>query len=223
MLTPDQLRRILPAAGSRADVYAAPLAAAMDRFHITTPTRQAAFLAQIGHESGALSAVVENLNYSAEALARVWPARYAERNHAGKTIPGRPNALAKSIARKPEQIANLTYAGRMGNGDEHSGDGWCYRGRGLIQLTGRNNYSAAGAALKADFIGNPDLVAQPEYAALTAAWFWDTRGINHRADVDDFDGVSDIINLGRKTASHGDSVGFKDRLAVYERAKAVLV
>ena len=134
--------------------YAPLLAIAAHRYHIDAPPRRvAAWLATLAHESARFTRLVENLNYSAEGLAATWPARYAD-------MTGQPNATAQRIARKPEDIANLTYAGRLGNGSAGSGDGWRYRGRGLIQITGRANYARSGAELGLDLINKPEQIEQ---------------------------------------------------------------
>ena len=126
------------------------LSQAAHRYQIdANPRRMAAWLATIAHESARLTSVVENLNYSAMGLAQTWPSRYAD-------MAGQPTRLALDIARLPPAIANLTYAGRMGNGDAASGDGWRYRGRGLIQITGRANYAQSGAELGLDLINKPE-------------------------------------------------------------------
>lgn len=181
---------------------------AAHRYHIdTTPRRLAAWLATIAHESARLTAVVENLNYSAEGLAATWPARYAD-------MTGQPNATARRIARHPEQIANLTYAGRMGNGTAGSGDGWHFRGRGLIQITGLDNYAASGEALGLDLIDHPEQLEQPHYAALSAAEWWAREGCNQIADTGDMAAITRRVNGGLN--------GLDDRLKLYATALAHL-
>ncbi len=172
-----------------------------------SPRRLAAWLATIAHESARLTRVVENLNYSAEGLAATWPARYAD-------MTGQPNATAIRIARKPEDIANLTYSGRMGNGSAGSGDGWRYRGRGLIQITGRANYEASGAALGLDLILNPERLEEPYYAALSAAEWWRRHGCNSLADTGDMAAVTRRVN--------GGLTGLNDRLKLYSAALTYL-
>jgi len=181
------------------------LSQAAHRYEIdTSPRRLAAWLATIAHESARLTRTVENLNYSAEGLARTWPARYAD-------MTGQPNATARRIARHPEQIANLTYAGRLGNGAAGSGDGWRYRGRGLIQITGRSNYAASGMALGLpDLIERPELLEQPHYAALSAAEWWQRHGCNALADAGDMAAVTRRVNNGL--------IGLDDRLKLYSAA-----
>lgn len=184
----------LGASWRNAAQYVAPLNATAERFQINTPRRVACWLGQLAHESARFSRVVENLNYSAEALARTWPARFAGSD-------GEPNATALRIARKPEEIANVTYAGRMGNGSAGTGDGWHYRGRGLIQITGRENYRRCGDALGGDLIKRPSLLEQPMYAALSAGWYWHQAGLNDRADRMDIAGITRAINGGTNGAA----------------------
>ncbi|MBG7399707.1 glycoside hydrolase family 19 protein [Pseudomonas aeruginosa] len=207
LITEQQLLQILPNAGHRAGFFVPALNVAMERFGIIAPVRGAAFLAQVGHESGQLTRLVENLNYSAQGLAATWPSRY-------RGADGKPNALALNLARHPQAIANNTYASRNGNGDEASGDGWRYRGRGLLQITGRANYRTAGAGLGQPLEQEPELLEQPEFAALSAAWWWSTHGLNELADRGEFAAITCRINGGLN--------GQAERLALWERAKRVL-
>lgn len=177
-----------------------PLKAAFARYDINTPERQAAFIGQCSHESGNFKTLQENLNYSAKGLHATWPSRFTS------------EAEAQPFHRNPEKIANKVYSGRMGNTDE--GDGWKYRGRGLIQLTGKDNYRLASDALDVDLVGNPDLVLSKEYAALTAAWYWNKRGLNKEADAQDFTGMTKKIN--------GGTIGLADRVAHINTALNVL-
>ena len=185
--------------------YAPLLAIAAHRYHIdTTPRRVAAWLATLAHESARFTRLVENLNYSADGLAATWPARYAD-------MTGEPNATAIRIARKPVQIANNVYADRLGNGAESTGDGWRYRGRGLIQITGRSNYAASGIALGLpDLIDSPELLEQPYNAALSAAEWWHRNGCNALADTGDMAAVTRKVN--------GGLTGLDDRLKLYAGA-----
>lgn len=202
MITKEQIKSIMPYAGaSDIDRFIDPINDTLLRFDISTKQRQAAFLAQIAHESNCLKNTEENLNYSAERLAAVWPRRFA--------TDGKPNFTAEAIARQPERIANIVYANRMGNAE--SGDGWKYRGRGLKQITGRNNYTALTHYFKVDFVKNPDLVSGPLYAALSAGWFWYANDLNRFADVDDFKGLTKAIN--------GGLIGYEDRVKFWELAK----
>lgn len=151
---------------------------------ITTELRKSMFLAQVYHESARLRVIEENLNYSAAALRRVFNRHF-------------PNdAIANQYARNPKAIANRAYGNRMGNGDESSGDGWRFRGRGLIQLTGRNNYTAASRDLGVDIVRNPDYLLTPEGAVRSAGWFWSVNNLNATADRGDIRGNTRIINGG---------------------------
>lgn len=188
-LTEQQLLQILPNARPVAGVFVPALNRAMARYRIDSPVRRAAFLAQVGHESCQLRRLGKNLNYSAPGLVATWPGRFRAAN-------GQPNALARSLERQPERIANHVYASRLGNGPVESGDGWRYRGRGLIQLTGRANYRACGAAIGADLLSHPELLEQPEWAALSAAWFWASNGLSELADAGRFEDITRRINGG---------------------------
>lgn len=216
-LTQQQLLQIFPNAGQRAGVFVPALNRAMQRYQITSPVRMAAFLAQVGHEGAQLTAVVENLNYSAQGLANTWPSRYAVDPKSAVKVP---NALANQIARNPQLIANTTYAGRNGNGPVSSGDGWLYRGRGLIQITGRANYRAAGAGIGQPLEDQPELLEQADFAAMSAAWWWSANGLNDLADAGRFSDIGSIINTGQPGRV---PVGAADRLALWNKAKAVLV
>ena len=194
-MTEDQLKEmhIDPA-------WLEPLTAAFNRFDISTPERQSAFIGQCAHESGNFKTLQENLNYSSKGLNATWPSRFPSEE------------AAQPFHRNPEKIANKVYSGRMGNTEE--GDGWKYRGRGLIQLTGKDNYRLASDALGVDFVANPDLVLTREYAALTAAWYWNKRGLNKEADAKDFTGMTKKIN--------GGTIGLADRVAHINTALNVL-
>jgi putative chitinase len=199
-ITEQQLLQILPNAGRQAGVFVPVLNTTMGKYGIVTRLRIAAFIAQVGHESGQLTRLVENLNYSAEGLMKTWPSRF-------------DLVRATAAARKPEQIANIVYAGRMGNTEP--GDGWKYRGRGLFQVTGRANYAACGDALGLDLIRQPELLEKPQHACMSAAWFWASRGLNTLADAGQFDKITQLINGGQNGAA--------DRKALYARALKVLV
>jgi len=172
------------------------------RWMIATPLQQAAFIGQCGHECGNFRILEENLNYRAEALMKLWPKRFPTRE------------IADQYARNPKKIANKVYASRMGNRDEASGDGHRFRGRGCIQLTGHSNYYHAGQALGVDFVKEPDLVATPKYAALTAGWFWATHDCNRFADTRDWTALTKKIN--------GGTIGLEDRIKHINHALAVL-
>lgn len=193
----------LGAAEHDADQYDADLEELLPLYGITPPLRLAHFLAQVFHESAYLRFDAENLNYSARALRRVF-ARY---------FP--TDALAADYARQPERIANRVYANRMGNGNEESGDGWRYRGRGLIQLTGRDNYEAFRRWLdqRATPEPWPDVVAT-DYAVHSAVFYWDSRGLNALADADDLLAITRRINGGIHGLAH--------RRELFDRASALL-
>ncbi len=205
-ITEQQLLQILPNARPVAGVFVPALNRAMARFKIDSRVRQAAFIAQIGHESGQLRRLVENLNYSAEALVRTWPNRFTAQT-------------AAACARQPEKIANRVYGGRMGNGPEASGDGWRFRGRGLIQLTGRSNYRAAAGGLGLPLEAQPELLEQPEQAAQSAAWWWSTHGLNELADAGRFQDIGSIINTGSPGRVPN---GAAERKTLYDLALKVL-
>lgn len=192
-------------AQGRASTWAPHLAAASRMFCINTPARLAAWLAQLAHESAGFGAVEERLDYTADRLAATWPRRFATPRDA---LP---------FAHQPQALANFVYAGRMGNGDAASGDGWRYRGRGLIQLTGRDNYAAAGGALGVDLEANPDLVKLPTHAANVAGWFWASRGCNPLADRNTSDAFASITRL-----INGGTTGFLDRCALWANARRAL-
>jgi len=179
-----------------------PLNETFARFDISTPARQAAFIGQASHESGNFKTLEENLQYRAETLMRVWPKRFP-------TLE-----FAKQYEKNPKKIANSVYSNRMGNRDEASGDGHRFRGRGLFQLTGYSNYFHAGKALGEDFVMNPDLVATPMYAALTAGFFWQTHKLNKYADLQDFLMMTKKIN--------GGTIGLDDRIRHINHALDVL-
>ena len=219
-ITAQQLLQILPNAGQVAGVFVPVLNTAMSRYQIVGAKRIAAFIAQVGHESGHLTRLVENLNYSADGLANTWSSRYAEPDGksgyvtvqvAGKAR-NKPNTLARSVDRKPEQIANIAYGNRIGNTDP--GDGWKYRGRGLIQITGKNNYRACSEALGLDLIAQPELLEKPQYASMSAAWFWATNGLNTLADAGKYEAITQRIN--------GGQTGATDRQVLYAQAQKVL-
>lgn len=187
-------------------LFAEPMVETASRYAISNPIRLAAFLAQVGHESGSLGRTVENLSYSADLLLATWPARFTRE-------------MAEQMARKPEAIANHVYGGRMGN--DRDGDGWKYRGRGLIQITGKTNYEAITEGLAErlgdavpDFVLQPDLLAEPRWAALSAGCYWDDRHLNELADMGDFDKITTRINGGQN--------GKADRRARFQRSMKAL-
>lgn len=203
----ETLKKVYPASIEKnRKLYLEHINNAMAHFGITERLAVCAFLAQIGVESGQLHYSVENLNYSASALRTVF----------GKYFT--TEAMAKEYARKPEKIANRVYANRMGNGSEESGDGWRYRGRGLIQVTGKDNYRLVSESLDIDFILQPDLLAMPKFAALSAAEYWHRNGLNElakhlggNADADTFKAITKRINGGYN--------GLKERMEIYNLCK----
>ena len=198
-ITAQQLLQILPNAGQVAGVFVPVLNTAMSRYQIVGVKRIAAFVAQVGHESGHLTRLVENLNYSASALRMTWPNRFDAN-------------MASALARKPEQIANIAYGNRMGNSAPD--DGWKYRGRGLIQITGKNNYLLCGEVLALDLINHPEVLEKPQHACMSAAWYWATNGLNTLADAGQFDKITQRINGGQNGAG--------DRQALYALSLKVL-
>jgi putative chitinase len=166
----------------------------MEKFQINTPLRLAHFLAQCGHESGGFRAVQENLNYSADGLKRIFP----------KYFPGN---LAESYARNPEKIASKVYGGRMGNGDETTKEGFKFRGRGYIQLTGKSNYTAFAKSIGEDTVANPDLVAT-KYPLASAAWFFSKNGLNSIADR----GADSATVTAVTKRVNGGTIGLADRI-----------
>lgn len=179
-----------------------PLNETFERFGILTPIQQACFIGQCGHECGNFKMLEENLNYRAETLMKLWPKRFP-------TLE-----FAKQYERQPKRIANKVYADRMGNRDEASGDGYRFRGRGCIQLTGSANYYHAGKALGVDFIMEPDLVATPQYAALTAGHFWNTQKLNAIAATGNHVALTKKIN--------GGTIGLDDRIKHTNHALQVI-
>lgn len=187
-----------------------PLNEVFERFGIATKNQQAAFIGQCGHECGHFKILEENLNYRAETLMKLWPKRFP-------TLE-----FAKQYERQPRKIANSVYSNRMGNRDEASGDGFRFRGRGCIQLTGHSGYYHAGKALGVDFVMEPDLVAQPKYAALTAGWFWSTHGCNQLAETG-APVVDAKMTWGQLTKKiNGGTIGLQDRIAHTNQALSVL-
>lgn len=165
------------------------------KFELNTSLRLAHFLAQAGHESGGFKVLTENLNYSAKGLMGIFK----------KYFP--TEALAKQYERKPEKIANRVYGGRMGNGAEASGEGFKYKGRGCIQLTGKDNYTAFGKSISEDIAANPDLVAT-KYPLLSAAWFFYKNGLHKIADG----GATDAVVTSITKRVNGGTIGLPDRI-----------
>jgi putative chitinase len=179
--------------------------AVMEKFQINTPLRLAHFLAQCGHESGGFRLTKENLNYSAKGLMGIFK----------KYFP--TEALAKQYERKPEKIANKVYGGRMGNGPEASGEGAKFCGRGYIQLTGKDNYTAFGKSINEDMTVNPQAVAE-KYALLSAAWFFNKNGLHKMADG----GATDAVVTSITKRVNGGTIGLADRIKHFKEYHALL-
>lgn len=207
MITAEQLRRATGATPANAAKWLPAIQAAMTKFGITTTKRQAAFLSQCGHESVGFSRLEENLNYAEAALLKLWPKRITPEQ--AKRY-GRNDAHAAT----PEAIANLAYSDRMGNGDFFSGEGFAYRGRGPLQITGKRNYLLCGLAIGRDLLSRPDDLLQPEAGAMSAAWFFHTNGCNKLADDGDMIAISVLINGGKN--------GMDERLALWNEASSAL-
>lgn len=191
MLTNQQMQAIIPDMNwEKAQFYLPHVNTVLPKFGIDTPLRKAHFLSQLAHESGGLKYTQENLNYSTKALRSVFRKYFKTKE------------IAEAYARKPEKIANRVYGNRMGNGDEASGDGWKYRGRGLIQLTGKNNYQKFALDHGVDCVNNPDIILDPELALTSACWFWKKNKINRYADEDDIHMVTKRINGGNNGLLH---------------------
>lgn len=196
---------------ARAEQWLAPMQTACDRFQINTPLRIAAFLAQCGHESMALARTAESFDYSVQALLavfrRITPALAA-------TLGRQPGERMVPLERQA-RIASIAYANEYGNGDSTTGDGWNYRGSGLIGLTFHDNFAACGADLSLDLVGEPGRArTDPALGALTAAWFWSTKGLNVLADAGNIQGITKRINPAMLGASH--------RAALYVAAKKAM-
>lgn len=182
-------------------LYYEPFIKVAEQYEINTPERMAAFIAQIAHESMNLRATKENLNYSAQGLLKVFPKYFTPQS-------------AASYARNPEKIANKVYANRMGNGPEESGDGWRYRGRGLIQLTGKENHTNFANDMGMTLDESLEYLDTPEGAMMSAGWFWNKRHLNDYADRGDIKGISKRVN--------GGTIGLQERIDNYELALEVL-
>ena len=201
ILSQAQLAQLIPG-NPYVDHWHHALEQALPDYDINTPPRVAAFVAQCAHESGGFKFLKENLNYKAESLSRVWPKYFKD------------PAVAKQYAHNQEAIANRAYASRMGNGDEASGDGWRFCGRGLIQLTGRSNYQAFADSIETDIDDIPEYLATFEGSCQSAAWFWETNNLNKWADI------GDILTLTKKI--NGGVLGLADRQKHYEHALHVI-
>ena len=177
-----------------------PLNATFEKYDISNPRRQAAFIGQCAHESGNFKTLQENLNYSAEGLMKTWPSRFPSKE------------VADQYARQPAKIAGKVYNGRLGNTSEE--EAAKYLGRGLIQLTGKDNYERCGSSIGVDLLGHPDLLLDPQNAALSAGWFWNKHGLNELADAQEHGIITKRIN--------GGTLGLDDRIAKTTKALSVL-
>jgi putative chitinase len=200
ILTQDQLAQMIPGNPYIAEWYEA-LAQLLPDYDISTPQRVAGFIAQCAHESGNFRAIKENLNYQAATLSKVWPSKF-------------PPDIAGQYAHNQEAIANRAYASRMGNGDEASGDGFRYCGRGLIQITGKQNYQAFADSLQMAVEDVPAYLATFEGAAQSACWFWEANNLNAIADA------GDIVTMTKKI--NGGTLGLDDRTARYNHALQIM-
>jgi len=180
--------------------FVEPLNEVMAFYEINTPERISMFLAQCGHESGGLRTIKENLNYSADGLRKIFPKYFRDLNPA-------------EYAKKPEKIANVVYANRMGNGPVESGDGYRYCGRGLIQLTGKSNYAAFAADMEMPLEEATEWLSTEEGATWSAGWFWDSRELNKWADK------GDVVTVTKKI--NGGTIGLADRQEHYAAALEV--
>ena len=199
-ITQQQLSSMLPG-NPYIEHWCEALNKILPDYDISTPARMAAFIAQTAHESGGYTALHENLNYQAASLCRVWPHYFNTGN-------------ANDYAHQPEKIANRAYGGRMGNGDEASGDGWRFCGRGLLQVTGHDNYQAFADSLQMSIDDVPAFLQTFEGAVQSACWFWENNNLNHWADAGDIEKMTQIIN--------GGQLGIDDRKARYNHALQVL-
>ena len=201
--TEDAVRQLIPKV-KNFDEWYNNLLNILPEYDIDTPKRVAAFMAQCGHESGGFTIMQENLNYSAKGLRGIF----------GKYFPN--DDIAKQYERKPEKIANRVYSNRMGNGPEESGEGWYFRGRGIVQITGKNNYTKCSQSLFESnvLVENPDLLLEVEYAIHSACWFWSAARLNELADVGDIKTMTKRIN--------GGFIGLEDRIHHYNHAIEIL-
>lgn len=193
----EQLKEMIPRNPYIAQWYEA-LSEILPEYQINTPQRVAAFLAQCAHESGGFVFLKENLNYKAPSLRKVFPKYFPD------------DAIAGAYANKPEKIANRVYANRMGNGPEESGDGWTYCGRGLIQLTGKDNYTFFAASLDIPVEEAAEYLQTFEGAVQSACFFWEANNLNQWADK------GDILTLTKRI--NGGTIGLEDRIKHYEHA-----
>lgn len=195
----QQLKAIFPSADEQ---WITAVLDVCPQWGINSPSRQSAFLGQVWHESRGLTVFEENLNYSAERLMKVWPGRFPNKE------------IADRYEYDPESLANYVYANRIGNGDTESGDGWFFHGRGPIQLTGRNNYTAFQESTLVQVLDNPELLLFPVEGMISSCWFWMSRDLNFYADNNDHVTITKRIN--------GGMTGFEERMRYVNLAKEVL-
>lgn len=207
MLTASSFQRATGVSNALRDAWYPHIAASLSAFQISTPLRQAHFLAQTGHESAGFLKVEEGLNYSENALT----AKFGKRITAEQARAYGRNAMHPA---NQKMIASIIYANRNGNGDVNSGDGYRYRGRGLIQITGKANYEALVKQLGADVVANPDLLLGYRFAAMSAAAWWKNHGLNELADSDDVTRITRVIN--------GGTNGLDDRKSRLSKSKGIL-
>lgn len=211
MLTPSDFQRAAGVSNALRDAWFPHIAACMSAFGITLPLRQAHFLAQTGHESAGFTKVEEGLNYRYGVLLAMFGNRISQ---ADAMKYGRVDGGQNAHPANQKMIANIIYANRNGNGDVQSGDGYRYRGRGLIQITGKANYAALVNHLGVDIVANPDLLAEKRLAAMSAGAWWKNHGLNELADQDDVTRITRVIN--------GGTNGLEDRKSRLTKAKGIL-
>lgn len=196
-MTPEQLQQL-----GIDEKWLDPLNQTFVKYDINTALRQAAFIGQCQHESANFTKLEEGLNYSATRLMDVWPSRFPSLD------------VANQYANNPEKLANKVYGGRADLGNTQEGDGFAFHGRGCIQLTGRDSYERCGSSIGVDLIGSPNRLLDSEYAAMSAGWFWNKKGLNSLADVQDYETMTKRINGGLN--------GLDDRKAKIAKALSVL-
>ena len=199
-ITKEQLSQLIPK-NPYLDQWYKALSVLLPDYEINTPNRIAAFIAQCAHESASFTALHENLNYRSETLSKVWPKKF-------------PASIAQQYAHKPEAIANRAYGGRMGNGPEASGDGFKYCGRGLIQLTGKDNYTSFAESIETPVEEIPEFLGTFEGAVQSACWFWENNNLNQFADS------GDMLTLTKRI--NGGTLGLDDRIKHYNHAMHIL-
>lgn len=203
MITIEILQQVCTTNRSVLENYVEPLNTVGEYYEMFVDCKRiAGFLAQVMHESNAFRVIIENLNYSADGLRKIFPKYFPTMD------------LANQYAKQPEKIANRVYANRMRNGDEQSGDGWKFRGRGLIQLTGRDNYTRLAEALEMDIDATVAYLETPNGAVASAGWFWDNNKLNEYCDRNDFIGLTKRIN--------GGIIGLQERQQYYNKILRLL-